>query len=745
MPRTLVLGLVSLLTLLLVQRSAHGDPPSFVNDVEPIFTRLGCNQGACHGKSAGQNGFRLSLRGYAPEWDYFWLTREFGSRRVNVAVPEASLILRKPLGQVPHEGGKLFSEKSREFQVLFDWIRAGAPGPAKSEPTVARLVIEPGSRVLKVGAELQLAVKATYTNGQVRDVTWLTQFVSNDASVAVVDPAGLVRVVRPGETSVRATFMGQVAVVVVTAPYHLATQEAWYAQRSNFIDDHVFKKLHDLHIEPSGPADDAMFLRRVYLDTIGLLPSPGEVKAFLADTRADKRARLIDLLLERPEFIDFWTLQLADLLQNRKESDHDVRGAKGVRLFYDWLRKQVAQNRPWNELAHDVLTAKGSTTDNPAVGYYIVTVGEQRNAEQSSVVASVAQTFLGTRIGCAQCHNHPLEKYTQDDYYHFAGYFSRVRLQRKDPKMAPTVLEVSTPDPKQKKSPVGVVQPRTGKFLAPQALDRSVSAVTPDDDPREILARWMTDPGNEHFSGAMVNRLWAHFMGVGLVEPVDDLRSSNPPTNPPLWKALIEEFVGHKFDRKHLMRVILNSRAYQLSSSTNNSNAADHRFYSHYYVRRLPAEVLLDCISRSTGVPDKFPGYPVGIRAVQVPDPSLKSHFMTLFGRSERITACACERTGDVTLPQLLHLLGGDTVLGKIDRIKAPEGRLAALLSTKQRDRDVMEELVLATLTRLPRAEEVAVFERTLQETLAAGDSRADFYRDLFWALLNSNEFTFNH
>jgi hypothetical protein len=745
MPRKLLPGLATLVAALWTPCVARTDGPSFVNDVEPIFTRMGCNQGACHGKNAGQNGFRLSLRGYAPEWDHYWLTREYAGRRVNTAVPEASLLLRKPLGQAPHEGGKILKEGSREHQVLLDWIKAGAPGPNKDDPTLQKVEVAPGQRLLKVGEQVQLAVKATFSDGKTKDVTWLTQFVSNDTSVAEVSADGLVKVVRAGETSVRATFMGQVAVAVVTAPHDQPVKAEWYAQKHSFIDDHVFKKLADLHIEPSGLSDDHTFVRRVYLDTIGLLPSPDEVREFMADKRKDKRARLIDALLERPEFVDFWTLQLADLFQNRKESDHDVRGTKNVRLFHDWLREQVACNRPWDELARDVLTAKGKATDNPAVGYFVVTVGEKRSGDQSVVVASVAQTFLGTRIGCAQCHNHPLEKYTQDDYYHFAGYFSRIRLQRKDPKMGPTVLEVSAPDPKDNKKPVGVVQPRTGKFLAPQPLDRSVITVSPEDDPREILGRWMTDPANEYFSGAMVNRIWAHFLGTGLVEPVDDLRASNPPSNPELWKALVKEFVAHKFDRKHLMRLILNSRTYQLSSSTKASNAKDSRFYSHYYVRRLGAEVLLDAISRATGVPDVFPGYPLGIRAVQVPDPSLKSHFMTLFGRSERISACACERTGDVTLPQLLHLVGGDTVERKIDQIKSPQGRLAKLLAAKKSDREIMEELCLATLSRPPRASEMATFEKALQQTLALGDTRAMFYRDLFWALLNANEFTFNH
>jgi hypothetical protein len=721
-----------------VRESGRARPPSFVNDVIPLLTRLGCNQGACHGKAAGQNGFRLSLRGYAPDWDYQYLTREYASRRIDPTVPEASLILRKPLGQAPHEGGKILGAGSREHQLLLAWLRAGAPGPLKGEPAVRRLEVLPGVRVLKVGQEQQLLVRAEYTDGRRKDVTWLAQVESNDAGVAEVQPGARVRVARAGETAVRATFMGQVAVVVLTAPHDRPVKPELFAKRNNFIDDHVFAKLAALRIEPSDLCSDEAFLRRAFLDTLGVLPTPDEVRAFLADPAPDRRARLIDRLLGRPEFVDYWTLELAELFQNRKESDHDVRGTKGVRAFHAWLRRQVAINRPWDELARDVLTAKGPVTANPAVGYFIVTVGEARPAHVSSVVASAAQTFLGTRIGCAQCHNHPLEKYTQDDYYHFAGFFSRINLRRKEPDKGPTVLQVSAGDPNEDKRPVGVVQPRTGQFLRPQALDRRPVDIKPGEDPRVRLAAWMTDPANEAFAGAMVNRLWAHFFGVGLVEPVDDLRASNPPTNPALWKALIKEFVGHRFDRKHMIRLILNSRAYQLSSATRMGNVRDRRFYSHYYARRLPAEVLLDALSRSTGRPEPFPGYPLGVRAVQVPDPGVPSYFLSLFGRPERITACACERTGDVTMPQLLHLENGRDLH---DKIAAPDGRLARLLRAKKSDPEVVEELFLATLSRRPTAAD----REAVRRELAAGDGREAVVRDLFWALLNSKEFAFNH
>jgi hypothetical protein len=729
-------GCVLLLCFCAPARPAEA--PSFVHDVEPLLTRLGCNQGSCHGKGVGQNGFRLSLRGYAPEMDHLWLTREYDGRRIDTATPESSLLLLKPLGKAPHEGGKLMSEGGREYQLLLDWVRAGAPGPRKDEPDVKRVYAEPAQRTLAPGQEQRLTVFAEYADGRKRDVTWLARFDSNDAGVASVDAHGTVKVKRNGETAVRAGFMGQVAVVIVTAPFAQKVNPDAFRARNNFIDDHVFAKLAALNIEPSGLSDDAEFCRRVYLDAIGTLPTPDEVRAFLADRREDRRARLIDALLERPEFVDQWALFLGDLFQNRKERDHDVRGAKGVRSFHDWLRKQVSANRPWDGLARDVLTVSGKSDANPAVGYYVVTVGEHGEPHRSEVVASVAQSFLGTRVGCAQCHNHPLEKYTQDDYYHFAAFFSRIKLERKDPKQGPTTLVVGTRDANQAKQPVGVSQPRTGQFMKPQPLDRSAVDVKPGDDPRARLAAWVTDPKNEYFSGAMVNRIWRHYLGVGLVEPVDDLRTSNPPSNPELWAALNKEFVGHKFDMKHLMRVILNSRTYQLTSATKAGNATDARFYSHYYARRLPAEVLLDAISQGTGVPDSFPGYPAGMRAMQLPDPTLKSYFLTLFGRSERVTACACERSGEVTMPQLLHLQNGDDVTQKI---RAGDGRLAALLKEKQSDAQVTEELFLATLSRAPSAKETAA----VAKALADGGARDEVFRDLFWALLNSKEFTFNH
>jgi hypothetical protein len=762
--------------------------PSFRHEVVPVLTRAGCNQGACHGKEAGQNGFKLSLRGFAPEEDWERIAAESLGRRVNPAAPDLSLLLAKPSGRLPHKGGTLLAPDQPAYRLLARWIEAGAPRPRPDDPALLELELRGGGRDLRAGEAQQLLVRARFADGRTRDVTGLAQFFSNDATVLEAQPGGLVRALREGASSVRAHFLDRVVVASFTVPRDRPADPALFAERRNEVDRHVFDRLAALRIPPSGPSGDEEFLRRAYLDTIGTLPAPAEALAFLDDRSPDKRSRLVEALLARSEFSDFWAQWLGDLFQNRKERDHDVRGAKGVRSFHRWLRDQVSANRPWDALARDVLTAAGDTSARPEVGFWVVTVGEQRQADRSEAVASVAQTFLGTRILCAKCHNHPDERYTQDDYYHFAAFFTAVSLDRQKPEKGPTGLAVMTPQEREqrrqieqlekqvaqlrdllrgkpeaeaqkvrqqmelrgkemdqarkrmeeiRRQPVRAVQPRTGKALDPQPLDRAPSRVAPGEDPRRVLADWMTDPKNEYFSGAMVNRVWRHFMGVGLVEPVDDLRSSNPPSNAPLWRYLNEEFVRSGYDLRGLMRLILNSRAYQLASATRPENETDRRFYSRYYPKRLSAEVLLDAISQATGVPDTFPGYPAGLRAIQLPDPTVDSHFLRLFGRSDRVTACACERSGEVTLPQLLHLQNGE---GAVQKIRSPEGRLAGLLKGGEPGKAV-EALFLATLSRRPREPERVAVARMLSASKEPGEVLGD----LFWALLNSKEFVFNH
>jgi len=769
-----------------VSGSTQITAPSFRQDILPILTKAGCSAGGCHGKLAGQNGFRLSLRGYAPEWDHDWITKEVSGRRINIAFPEQSLLVQKPSGALAHEGGMLFREKSRYYETLIAWITARAPGPIPDEPEAARLEVLPGDRELRAGEKQQLLVRAHYADGRVRDVTWLAQFFSNDEATVAVKPDGAVKALREGETSVRVHFQGQVEVVRFTMPFSAEIAASEFTARQNAIDDAVFKKLQTLRIPPSPACDDRTFIRRAFLDTFGALPTPKEVMSFMADSRPDKRARLVDDLLARPEWLDYWALQLADLLQNRKERDHDVRGTKGVRSFHAWLRTQLAAGRGWDEIARSVLLAEGDNVARPEVGYFITVVGEKRNVEDSELPDSVAQSFLGTRIGCARCHNHPLEKYTQDDFYHFAAFFSKVGLRRENPTSGATVLStVSKEEDEQRKrleeaalklaeaeqtaaavgeeagreavmkeladrkrqkdeaakrlaelqkKPAGVNQPRTGKFLPPQTLDQEKWSGDPASDPRTHFVEWMLK--TENFSGAMVNRIWKHFFNVGLLEPVDDLRASNPPSHAELWALLNREFAASKFDLRSVMRLILNSRTYQLSSDTLPGNQTETRFYSHYYARRLPAEVLLDALSAATGTPGQFPGYPLGTRAVQLAEPQVSSYFLTLFGRSDRVTACACERKGEVTLPQLLHLRNGDEVQRQIDD---GVGRLATLLKNPD-NAQVTEAIFLATLSRPPTPEETNAMTKAL-----AADGRDAVFKDLFWALLNSKEFAFNH
>jgi len=726
------------LWLFLPDAAVYGDQPavpSFVEDIVPLLTRLGCNQGSCHGKGEGRNGFRLSLRGYAPEWDIDRLTRESRGRRLDLALPQNSLLLLKPTGAIPHGGGTLIETGSREYNLLLDWIRAGAPGPLADEPHVTRIELSPGDKIMHPGDKQQLVVRAQYTDGHWRDVTWLTKFAVNDAGVLEVSPDGLVHALREGETAVRAQFRGQVAISIFTVPFHRSLDPARLTAHNNFIDERVMAKLAALHIPPSDLCGDSAFLRRASLDTIGTLPTPDEIRAFTADKSPDKRARLIDRLLERSEFVDYWTLQWADLLQNRKERDHDVRGSKGVRAMHEWLREQVQANRPWDELVRDLLTASGSAADRPEIGFYLVNVGEEREAEKSQIVASVAQAFLGTRIGCAKCHNHPLERYTQDDYYHFAAFFCSLKMDRgTEVRKSASSLSMQKLPPGQK---LGTTQPRTGQFLAPQPFDGTGCTIAAGEDPRIKLAAWITDPKNELFSGAMVNRLWSHFLGTGLVEPVDDLRSSNPPSNPELWRAMNREFVDHHFDLKYMIRLILNSRTYQLGSATVEGNETDTRFYSHYLARRLGAEVLADAICQATALPEPYAGYPVGIRAIELPDPSVESYFLTQFGRPLRVTPCPCERGGEVTITQLLELQNGDRLLQKIN---SGDGRLGLLLKNQKDDRPLATELFLSTLCREPTDAEWSAVQVALKD-----GPRDEVFHDLLWALLNSKEFVFNH
>jgi hypothetical protein len=769
--------------------AADGPSPSFRQDVLPLLTKAGCNSGSCHGKLSGQNGFKLSLRGFAAEWDYDWITKDVNGRRVNYAFPEQSLLIEKACGGVVHEGGTRFRKGSREWQTLVDWVAGRAVGPQAEEPDATKLEISGGTHTLKPGETQQLVVKAIFADGRERDVTWLAQFFSNDEGVVKVKPTGLVKALRHGEGVVRVHFQTLVAVTRFTMPFEHDVAGSDFTTTRNQLDGPIFKKLADLRLPPSPPADDRSFVRRAYLDTIGTLPTMAEVESFVADAAPDKREKLAAELVERPEWLDYWTLQIADILQNRRERDHDVRGVKGVRSFHSWLRGELAAGKSWADISRSVLLAKGDVVTQPAVGYFTTVVGEMDRVEKSELPDSVAQSFLGTRIGCARCHNHPLERYTQDDFYHFAAFFGKVSMKRAGPGSGLTELELMTPDAREARKrvteaearlaevsspefatsakmtseeikkqidergknvaeatkqfsevmakPPAAFQPRTSLMLEPQTLDRAAWKPEPGRDAREQLVEWML--ASEQFSGAMANRVWKHFFGSGLVEPVDDLRSSNPPSNGELWALLNTEFRKANFDLRHIMRLILTSRAYGLSSQTLTANESETRFYSHYYARRLPAEVLSDAIASATGVPTKFDGYPLGLRAIQLPDPQVGSYFLSLFGRSDRVTACACERKGEVTLPQLLHLHNGDEIQLQI---AAADGRLSAILKDAD-DRTATDALFALSMQRKATDAEFAA----ILPQLAAGTppERAAAFADVFWALLNTKEFAFNH
>jgi hypothetical protein len=783
-----VFRLFTLLAVLCVAVEG-GETPSFRQDVLPLLTKTGCNAGGCHGKLSGQNGFRLSLRGFAAEWDYDWITKEVNGRRVNYAFPEESLLVQKASGGVVHEGGTRFRVGSREWQTLVDWIAARAPAPDAKEADASLLEITGAPHTMKPGEKVQLAVTAHYPNGRERDVTWLAQFFSTDEGVAQVKPNGMVKALRHGEVAVRVHFQTLVSVVRLTIPYENDISGADFTSARNPLDPPIFQKLADLRIPPSPDAGDRAFIRRASLDAIGTLPTPEETEAFVEDTSPTKREQLVKSLLSRPEWVDFWTLQLADVLQNRKERDHDVRGVKGVRSFHAWLRGELSSKKSWSDISRSVLLAKGDVISQPAVGYFATVIGEKNRVEESELPDSVAQSFLGTRIGCARCHNHPLERYTQDDFYHFAAFFGKVSMKRVNPFSGPrnstlhrarnarrrsawmrrrqsTTRLLRPPSPRAARCPARssrsgwrnlaenlteaerqvaelrakppeALQPRTNARLAPQSLDRQPWKVEPGRDAREQFVEWML--GTEQFSGAMVNRIWKHYFGAGIVEPVDDLRPSNPPSNGELWALLNSEFRYSNFDLRHVMRLILTSRAYALSSQTQPGNETETRFYSHYYARRLPAEVLSDAIASATGVATKFDGYPVGLRAIQLPDPQVGSYFLTLFGRSDRVTACACERQGEVTLPQLLHLQNGDEIQRQIT---ASTGKLSALLNTAD-DRTATDALFELTIQRKSTDAEF----KTIHEQLTGvpADQRSSAFADVFWALLNAKEFAFNH
>lgn len=696
---------------------------TFRNHVQPVLAKFGCSSGACHGAAAGQNGFRLSLRGYDDLGDWKSLTRNALGRRIIPAEPSASLLVQKPTGAVPHKGGVKFGPESQEFRVLAEWIADGALPPKDEDPRVVRIEVLPNQVVLKPGAKQQMVVRAHFSDGSAHDVTRWAKYTAADTTVATVDDAtGKVTVVGSGEGAITAWYLSKIAIATVTSPYPDEVAPGTFARapRRNFIDERVLEKLQSLSLPPSPPATDAEFIRRAFLDAVGVLPAPEETKAFLADGSPDKRDKLIESLLSRPEFVDYWTYKWSDLLL---VSSKTLKPAT-MWSYYNWVRSQVALNTPWDRFAREVLTARGSTAENGAAAYYVLHDDPRLMSETAT------QTFMGTSINCAKCHNHPMEKWTNDQYYSMASLFSRVRSKNGGGDGEMIVFAAADGE---------LVQPLTGKPQPPKPLEGAAVPADSTADRREALADWLCSPKNPYFARAIVNRVWANFMGVGLVEAVDDMRETNPPSNEKLMAALADHLVQNKFDVKSLMRVILQSQTYQRSSTALPGNAKDTRFYSRYYPRRLMAEVMLDAFSQVSGAPTQFKDYPAGWRALQLPDSNVDSYFLESFGRAERKLTCECERTEEPSMAQVLHIANGDTVNQKL---KQAGNRIDKLLAANTPDEKIVEDAYLSALCRMPTERE----KKQILEMLAGVDAkqRREIVEDVFWSVLSSKEFLFN-
>jgi uncharacterized protein DUF1553/uncharacterized protein DUF1549/Big-like domain-containing protein len=740
---------------------------TFRNHVQPVLAKFGCSSGACHGAAAGQNGFRLSLRGYDDEGDYLSLTRQALGRRIVPSDPGRSLLLLKPTGAVPHKGGKKFEVDSLEYKVLAEWIASGAPGPGKNDPRIERIEILPAHAVLKSGATQSLAVRAHFTDGRTEDVTRWTKYTSANESVSNVGEDGKVTVVGNGEGAITAWYLSRIAIATVTVPYTNKVSSSVFAKapKRNFIDALVLEKLQNLNLPPSQRCNDEEFIRRAFLDTIGTLPTADETRAFLtecANERSDgvlesrsngKRAasppalqrsntpaapiaardRLIDSLLQRPEFVDYWAYKWSDLLlvQSKKLK------TPAMWSYYNWIRNNVAANTPWDVFVRGIITTQGSTLENGAGNFYVLHEDPRLMAETTT------QAFLGMSVNCAKCHNHPMEKWTNEQYYRFANLFARVRTKTGSGEGDSVIFVADSGD---------VVQPLTGKALPPTPLDGNALPLDDPNDRRQALAEWLTSPDNPYFARSIVNRVWKNFFGVGLVEPVDDLRATNPASNEKLLSAAAKFLADEKFDLKALMRVILQSEIYQRASAPLSGNAADTRFYSRYYPRRLMAEVLLDAVSQVIGIPTEFQvdlrnenrglgeKYPLGYRAIQLPDTKIFSYFLKSFGRPDREKTCECERAAEPNVAQMLHIANGDTINQKLT---AKENVIAKQLSEKMPSEKIIEEAYLSALSRQPSRAEKEKMLAALAE--ATPDEQRPLVEDLYWALLSSREFLFNH
>lgn len=699
-------------------------PVSFRSEVIPILTKAGCNSGKCHGSPSGKGGFAISLRGFDWPKDHLRLTRAAAVRRIDLIAPATSLLIAKPTLALAHGGGRRFKADDPLAKTLVDWIADAAPNKS-DDPAPVGLEIVPSQRWLESTDDAQqLRVEARLSDGSSRDVTHLAHFSASPVGKAEVTADGLVRRLSHGEVTVATTFGEQFATSRI-AFLRPADGFVWpNPPVTNHIDQLVFERLRRLRVAPSDLCDDATFLRRAWLDVCGLLPPSEDVRRFLADNSSDKRAKLVDDLLDKPQYADFWGMKWAD----RLGCNQRFVGKTGAIKYHAWIRHQIASNVPEDEFARQLLTASGGNYGHPPAGFYRLPRTPEDRAEQ------VAQIFLGVRIGCARCHNHPGERWTQDDYYGLAAFFARLRY-RDGPFFNHIYDKEETILPLRKGE---LVHARTGVVMQPKALGAAAVEVPAEADRRERLADWLVSPDNPFFAKAAVNRIWGHLFGLGIVDPVDDMRSSNPPAHPELLDWLAADFASHGFDRKHLIRQIMQSRVYQLAATTNDSNADDERYSSHAAVRLLSAEQLLDAIAQATGVPEKFSGFPIGLRAVELPDGEYQHRFLSAFGRPARALACACERDSESNLGQALELVGGEQIEAQI---RSPEGRVSKWLAEGMTSSAIVDEMFLATLSRLPTEQERAALVARLDQ---AAD-RKTAVEDMMWAMLNHPEFLFQH
>ena len=709
-----------------VKKAKEDRKISFQQDVMPIMTAAGCNTGSCHGSARGQDGFMLSLFGYDPKGDYHRLTREQSGRRLNLALPEESLLLTKAIGSVPHTGGKLFEKDHPFYATLLEWIEDGAEYDPDDIALPVKIEVEPKQYVLKgERVKVPLTVKAIYSDGTDRDVTTLSNYTtSNDNSVGIHATSGEARSKNRGEAFLMARFHTftegtQAIVIPKDLKYEKPNTPAF-----NYIDEHVHAKLHKLRMVPSELCSDEVFLRRVFLDVVGMLPTVEERAKFLADKNPKKREALVDDLLSRKEFTEIWVMKWAELLQIRSTGNNSNQVSyKAALLWYEWLRDKIASNTPFNEVVYELLSAQGGTFANPMTNYF------KLEADVMKVTENVAQVFMGTRIQCAQCHNHPFDRWTMEDYYGFASFFSQIKRKRGEDPTEQIVFDGN-----------GEIQnPVTKKNAIPQYLGGEVAKVE-NQTRRAAVAKWLTEPDNPWFSKNVANIMWSHFFGIGIVDPVDDVRISNPATNPELLEALGKKFTEYNFDMRKLVRDICTSRTYQLSTRTNESNRTDETNFSHALIRRIRAEILLDVLAQATDTKNKFRGLPLGARATQIADGNTSTFFLTTFGRATRKTVCSCEVKLEPNLSQALHLLNGETTHRRIQQ----GGIIRKAVQEKKEPMQVVNELYLRCLGREPTPTEKDQLKKFFDDNKDEKEV-GKIMEDVFWAILNSKEFIFNH